>query len=281
MRGQRTGREHRIEEGSSESKKEKSRAAGRFSVPGSSRSSAVSFEFGADAALSRRLSFPSPSPSFPLCPIRPLALPRGVWLPIPQPSSSSRNGVSLLAGSRSSQFLVAKLNSGGDQASSRELPKWRWSWRTQAVSPFRLSPALDPSLPLLSNDLNAGTLTLGHRQLLWTHFIGSRSACRVGGEQARGESWSASARSSLTNPWWLLPASPSRDAQVDGRRVRFERMCKGQGEQQLIQVLRRRVRFVRAGAVFVWEEEEASIRRWTDHLKWSGASIRSLRCYWR
>ncbi|GAA6051743.1 hypothetical protein JCM3770_002710 [Rhodotorula araucariae] len=34
-----------------------------------------------------------------------------------------------------------------------------------------------------------------------------------------------------------------------------------------------RVRFVRAGAVFVWEEEEAGIRRWTDHIKWSPSRV--------
>ncbi|GAA5984235.1 hypothetical protein JCM10908_006103 [Rhodotorula pacifica] len=34
-----------------------------------------------------------------------------------------------------------------------------------------------------------------------------------------------------------------------------------------------RTRFVRAGAVFVWEEEEAGIRRWTDHIKWSPSRV--------
>ncbi|GAA6064175.1 hypothetical protein JCM10212_003056 [Sporobolomyces blumeae] len=34
-----------------------------------------------------------------------------------------------------------------------------------------------------------------------------------------------------------------------------------------------RLRFVRAGAVFVWEEEEAGIRRWTDHIKWSPSRV--------
>ncbi|GAA5889322.1 hypothetical protein JCM16303_000177, partial [Sporobolomyces ruberrimus] len=34
-----------------------------------------------------------------------------------------------------------------------------------------------------------------------------------------------------------------------------------------------RIRFVRAGAVFVWEEEEAGIRRWTDHIKWSPSRV--------
>ncbi|ORY89456.1 Gti1/Pac2 family-domain-containing protein [Leucosporidium creatinivorum] len=34
-----------------------------------------------------------------------------------------------------------------------------------------------------------------------------------------------------------------------------------------------RVRFVRPGAVFVWEEEEAGIRRWTDHIKWSPSRV--------
>ena len=36
---------------------------------------------------------------------------------------------------------------------------------------------------------------------------------------------------------------------------------------------------MRAGAVFVWEEEEASIRRWTDHLKWSRAFFHWSNCY--
>ncbi|GAA5958351.1 hypothetical protein JCM21900_000884 [Sporobolomyces salmonicolor] len=34
-----------------------------------------------------------------------------------------------------------------------------------------------------------------------------------------------------------------------------------------------RICFVRAGAVFVWEEEEAGIRRWTDHIKWSPSRV--------
>ncbi|BGP24872.1 Gluconate transport-inducing protein [Rhodotorula toruloides] len=34
-----------------------------------------------------------------------------------------------------------------------------------------------------------------------------------------------------------------------------------------------RLRFVRPGAVFVWEEEEAGIRRWTDHIKWSPSRV--------
>ncbi|GAA6001317.1 hypothetical protein JCM10207_006605 [Rhodosporidiobolus poonsookiae] len=34
-----------------------------------------------------------------------------------------------------------------------------------------------------------------------------------------------------------------------------------------------RLSFVRAGAVFVWEEEEAGIRRWTDHIKWSPSRV--------
>ncbi|GAA5935534.1 hypothetical protein JCM10213_004051 [Rhodosporidiobolus nylandii] len=34
-----------------------------------------------------------------------------------------------------------------------------------------------------------------------------------------------------------------------------------------------RLRFVQPGAVFVWEEEEAGIRRWTDHIKWSPSRV--------
>ncbi|BGP57229.1 Gluconate transport-inducing protein [Rhodotorula sphaerocarpa] len=34
-----------------------------------------------------------------------------------------------------------------------------------------------------------------------------------------------------------------------------------------------RTRFIRSGAVFVWEEEEAGIRRWTDHIKWSPSRV--------
>ncbi|GAA5820150.1 hypothetical protein JCM11251_005504 [Rhodosporidiobolus azoricus] len=34
-----------------------------------------------------------------------------------------------------------------------------------------------------------------------------------------------------------------------------------------------RLRFIRAGAVFVWEEEEAGIRRWTDNVKWSPSRV--------
>ena len=31
----------------------------------------------------------------------------------------------------------------------------------------------------------------------------------------------------------------------------------------------RRLNYVKPGAVFVWEEEEAGIRRWTDHIRYS------------
>ncbi|KAM0753134.1 hypothetical protein T439DRAFT_346797 [Meredithblackwellia eburnea MCA 4105] len=34
-----------------------------------------------------------------------------------------------------------------------------------------------------------------------------------------------------------------------------------------------RLRFIRPGAVFVWEEEEASVKRWTDHIKWSPSRV--------
>lgn len=34
-----------------------------------------------------------------------------------------------------------------------------------------------------------------------------------------------------------------------------------------------RIQFIRAGAIFVWEEEEAGIRRWTDNIKWSPSRV--------
>ncbi|KAK4054443.1 Gluconate transport-inducing protein [Microbotryomycetes sp. JL201] len=37
--------------------------------------------------------------------------------------------------------------------------------------------------------------------------------------------------------------------------------------------MKRRSRLVKPGAVFVWEEEEAGIRRWTDHIKWSPSRV--------
>jgi hypothetical protein len=60
---------------------------------------------------------------------------------------------------------------------------------------------------------------------------------------------------------------------LDRRRVRYIDRRTTSGEEETDgSTIHRRIRFVRAGAVFVWEEEEAGIRRWTDHIKWSRES---------
>lgn len=85
----------------------------------------------------------------------------------------------------------------------------------------------------------------------------------------------------------IATAAASCHAEIDRRRVSLTCVSPGEAaafrlyadrvstlienDQLRGQNFHRRIRLVRPGAVFVWEEEEAGIRRWTDHIKWSRA----------
>ena len=114
------------------------------------------------------------------------------------------------------------------------------------------------------------------RLVLWHRHVGAGSARHPRGLQTRRTVGPLPPTSSTSaDPSRLLAAASSSDPPLDGRRVRLSLALKVRCLPADDVAPRRRLRFVRAGAVFVWEEEEAGIRRWTDHIKWSRASFSS------
>ncbi|WAQ88676.1 hypothetical protein PtA15_10A95 [Puccinia triticina] len=78
-----------------------------------------------------------------------------------------------------------------------------------------------------------------------------------------------------TNSATLLPSLPSSRRASSNQDCRSEQDCANQHQSQCQEQISLQVAslIIRPGAVFVWEEKEAGIKRWTDHVRWSPSRV--------